>query len=41
MTDDGADVGLAFFARGVSNAGTSDCVKRMGAAHIPIRRFTA
>jgi hypothetical protein len=41
MVDRGANVGLAFFARGVSNAGTSDCVKRAGAAHIPIRRFTA
>jgi hypothetical protein len=41
MVSLGADLALAFFARGTSNAGTSDCVKRAGAAQIPIRRFTA
>lgn len=36
----GADICLAFYAVGEKNAGTTDCVKRAGAAHIPIHRFT-
>lgn len=41
MADLGADLGLVFLKRGAQNNGTHDCTRRMGSAHIPIRRFTA
>jgi len=37
----GADLVLAFYARGAANAGTGDCVKQAGKAQLTIRRFTA
>lgn len=41
MAEDGADLCLAFYARGARNVGTADCVKSAGKCEIPVRRFTA
>jgi hypothetical protein len=41
MCELGADLVLAFYARGAKNAGTTDCVKSAGKYEIPVRRFTA
>lgn len=38
MVDAGADVCVAFFQPGAPNRGTSDCVRRAGAARIRVRR---
>lgn len=37
----GADLCLAFYARGAANKGTGDCVKQAGKNEIPVRRFIA
>ncbi len=41
MCELGADLVLAFYARGAKNVGTADCVKSAGKCEIPVRRFTA
>jgi SLOG family YspA-like protein len=41
MCELGADLVLAFYARGARNVGTADCVKSAGKNKIPVKRFTA
>jgi hypothetical protein len=41
MCQRGADICLAFYARGAKNAGTAQCVKSAGKCEIPVKRFTA
>lgn len=39
MVDAGADVCLAFQHRGAGNVGTNDCMRRAGAAGVPVRVY--
>jgi hypothetical protein len=41
MCNLGADICLAFYARGSKNAGTGNCVKQAGKCEIPVKRFVA